>query len=100
MGTKRMVILNPIDYTAPGHGNGRATLVHRQVMWGLGYCNPATGLREMLTQTAVSQHKSRNCLITPAGYILPHSTPHSPSHIPVLSSGQKVHALKKCQACI
>lgn len=100
MGTKRMVIPNPIDYTAPRHGNGRASLVHRQVMWRLGHCNTAAGLRGMLTQTAVSQHKSRNCLITPAGYILPPSTSYSPSHISALSSGWEVHALAKCQACI
>lgn len=50
-------------------------------MWRLGHCKPATGRREILTQTSVSQHKPRNCLITPAGYILPPSTSQSPSHI-------------------
>lgn len=97
---KRMVVLNPVDYTAPRHGNDRATLVHRRVMWRLGHCSSATGLREMLTQTSVSQHKSRNCLITSAEYILPPSTSHSPSHIPALSSGRKLCALTKCQVCI
>lgn len=56
----------------------------------------AQPLMKMLTQTSVSQHKSRNAFVLLAGYTLPICTSHSPSLVPALSAGQKIHAHAKC----